>query len=165
MEAMMIMSSAFSALGAIQQANAQAAQYRAKAQADQYNATVARNNADVVNQETNAQEEQQRRKMAMLQGQAYAGAAQSGAGLDESSNKDVLAQNDLMGELDALTIRYSGENKAKGLVAQAQMDDYSAKQNLQNADNAETAGILNAGANLLSGATKYQYYKTTGKIA
>lgn len=158
----MAVSSAVSAIGAINQANAQAASYRSQAQAQEYNATIERQNAQVANDQANAQEEQQRRKFSMMQGQALAGAAQSGAGMD-GSNKDVLAQNDLMNELDALTIRYEGQQKSRGLEAQAQLDQYGATVSRQNADNAQTAGFFNAGASLLSGAANgYAAFKGIG---
>jgi hypothetical protein len=149
--------SAVSAIGAIQQGQAQAASYQAQAQAMDYNATVAKNNATAANQQASVQEEQQRRKFAMLQGQAAAGAAQSGAGLD-GSNRDILLQNALMNEMDALTIRYEGQTRAKNFEAQSQLDKYQAVAASRNADTARQAGFVNAGANLLSGATNYAMY-------
>lgn len=149
-----IASAAMSAVGAISQGEAQAAQAKSQAQAQEYNAQVARNNATMANDQANAQEEQQRRHFAMVQGQARAAAAQSGAGFD-GSNNDILNQNSLMNELDALTIRYDGQNKANGLIAQAQQDEYQAKASRMNAGSAITGGYLNAGASILSGATNY----------
>jgi hypothetical protein len=163
MEVMMIASAAMGAVGAMQQADAQAANYRAQAQANEYNATVNRNNAQVASDQANAQEEAQRRHFAVLQGQAAAGIAQSGTGFD-GSNLDVLKQNAIANELDSLTIRYEGDNKSKGLQSQAQLDTFNAGVNKMNASNAQTAGYLNAGSALLSGATKYSYYNTTGKM-
>lgn len=158
---LMAASTAMSAVGAMQQADAQAANYTAQAQANDYNATVNRNNAKVASEQANAQEEAQRRHFAALQGQAYAGVAQSGTGFD-GSNADILKQNAISNELDSLTIRYEGENKAKGLMAQAGLDTYNAGVNRMNASNATTAGYLNAGSALLSGATKYSYYNKGG---
>ena len=156
-----IASSAMSAMGAMQQADAQAASYRAKAQQDEYNATVERNNAKVAADQANAKEEAQRRHFAALQGQAVAGIAQSGTGFD-GSNLDLLKQNSINNELDALTIRYEGQNQVRGLEAQSQQSTYSAAVNRMNASNAQEAGIYNAGASLLSGAAKYNYYSRTG---
>ena len=159
----MVASTVMSAVGAMQQADAQSANYQAQAQANEYNATVNRNNAKVASEQANAQEEAQRRHFAALQGQTYAGIAQSGTGFD-GSNADVLKQNAISNELDALTIRYEGDNKAKGLMAQSQLDTYNAGVNRMNAANAQTAGYLNAGSALLSGATKFSYYKGTGTL-
>lgn len=156
-----LVSAAVTAVGAIQQGEAQAQSQRAQAQANEYNATVARNNATIASDQANAKEEAQRRHFAALQGQAVAGVAQSGTGFD-GSNMDVLKQNAINNELDALTIRYEGQNQAKGLIAQSQLDTYNAGVNRMNADNAQTSGYLNAGANILSGAAKYSYYKNGG---
>lgn len=161
MEILMIASTAVSALGAIRQGQAQQAAYKAQAQAQEYNAKVAENNARAALDQANAQEEQQRRKFRMLQGEAIAGAAQSGAGLS-GSNKDVIEQNALFNELDALTIRYQGQNQAQGLQAQANLDRYNARAARQAGSEAMTAGYVSAGANILSGASKYNYYKGGG---
>lgn len=161
---MMAVSAAISAMGAIKSAQAQSASYQAQANANEYNATVEKNNAQVALDQANAQEEAQRRHFAALQGQAYAGVAQSGAGF-EGSNADILKQNAVNNELDALTIRYEGQNKSTGLLAQSELDKYSATTNRMNASNAMTAGYLNAGSSLLSAATKYKYYDMTGKLS
>lgn len=151
---MAIASTAMSAFGAIQQGNAQAATYRAQAQAQEYNATIEKNNAQMAASQANAQEEQQRRKFAMMQGEAIAGAAQSGAGLS-GSNKDVIEQNALMNELDALTIRYQGQKDYQGFMAQSELDKYGAKMSRFNASTAERAGYMKAGSSILSGISSY----------
>lgn len=159
--AISLVSTAVSAFGAMQQADAQSASLRAQAQQQEYNATVARNNAKVAADQANAKEEAQRRHFNALQGQAIAGVAQSGTGFD-GSNLDLLKQNAINNELDALTIRYEGQNQARGLEAQAAQDMYGASVSRMNASNAMTAGYFNAGANLLSGAAKYGYYSRVG---
>lgn len=159
----MVASTAVSALGAMKQGEAQAASYRAQAQAQEYNAQVAHNNAQTAQSQANSQEEQQRRHFRMMQGEATAAAAQSGAGLNASdSNTKVLEQNALMNELDALNIRYEGQKQATGLYAQEEQDKYGAKVSRMNASNAESAGMLNAGASILSGATNYMYANKIG---
>jgi uncharacterized protein involved in type VI secretion and phage assembly len=163
MEALMIASTVMSVAGAMEQADAQAENARAQAAALDYQATIDRNNAKAASEAANAREEQQRRQFRSMEGQARAGIAQSGTGF-EGSNADILKQNEVLGELDALTIRYEGDNKAKGLIAQSQLNTYNAGVSRMNASNYERAGMMNAGANLLSGATKYSYYKGTGKM-
>lgn len=163
MEALIIASTAMAAVGAIKQGQAQEASYKAQANAQEYNAQVARNNAQVASEQANAQEEQQRRKFGALQGQAVAGIAQSGTGFD-GSNADILKQNAINNELDALTIRYEGQQKSSGLMAQAALDQYGAGVSRMNGKNAMTAAYLNAGSQLLSGATKYNYYSKSGKL-
>ena len=153
-----------SAVGALAQGSQQAAAAKAQAQAQaqtaEYNATVARNNARIASDQANAKEEAQRRHFAQLQGQAVAGVAQSGTGF-EGSSYDLLEQNAVNSELDALTIRYQGQNQANGLIAQAQLDENNAKtaraMGAVNASNAMTGGFFNAGAALFNGASKYKY--------
>lgn len=163
MQALMIAGMAMSAVGAIQQGQAASAQAQAAANAQRYNAQVAEQNAQVARAEANAAEEKQRRDFAQVQGQALAGVAESGTGFS-GTNLDVLKQNVVNNELDALTIRYQGDQKSRGLQAQAQLDRYGAKVNDMNASNAVTGSYLNAGAGLLSGASKYYYYKSTGTL-
>lgn len=193
MSALLIAGTAVSAGGAIESGKAksraslaqgQAAQYQAEldAQSLEYNAKVAENNAIIadynsqiaLNQATE-KEQAQRRSMAFMRGQARAAAAQSGAGTD-GSNADVMRQNDILAELDALNIRYGGQmadlgfrTTAGNLRSQADMNRYMAgrareggKYNMRissmNADSEMTAGYLNAASSLLSGGTKYYGY-------
>jgi hypothetical protein len=107
----------------------------------------------------------------MLQGQTYAGLAQSGTDLGSGSNLDVIKQNELNSELDALNIRYEGgqkaasyTNTATNLLEQADLNRMSASQAQNNASSAMIGGFFNAGSNLLSGYTKYAYYSGTGKL-
>ena len=153
MEAMVATGSALAATGALLQGNAQSASYKAAAQANDYNATVARQNAVVAMDQANQREELQRRKFGELQGQAVAAAAQSGAGMD-GSNADVLRQNAINAEMDALTIRYEGQMQARGLQAQADLQQFEGRVNRMNARTARLAGYANAGAALLTGGSK-----------
>lgn len=171
-------SAGIGAVGAIQQGNAQSAQYEAQAQAyksqaqaQEYNAAVQRNNAKAAGEQANAAEEAQRRKFAQLQGQAMAAVGQSGTGFD-GSNLDVLRQNSVNNELDALNIRYQGQMQAQGLMAQSDLDRMQAQQSLFNAatarssaSSASTAGWIGAGSNLLSGVSNYAYYKNLGTFS
>lgn len=160
MELMMI-SSAVSAVGAIGQGEQQAAQQRAAAQQAEYNATVARNNATLANQQASEQQQAQLRKFGQVQGSARAGIAQSGIGFAGTAD-DLLTQNQTNNQLDLMTIAFQGENQSRGLMAQADQYKYQAKVNRMNADNAETGGMLSAGASLLSGYGKYQYFGGSG---
>jgi hypothetical protein len=155
---LMIASTAMSAMGALQQGKAQAASYSAQAGANEYNAVVAQNNAKIAADQANAQEEQQRRRFRDLQGKALAGVAQSGAGFS-GSNADVLRDNEVNNELDALTIRYEGINKVKSLESQAQIEKYNAAVNRSNAKTATQASKINAGAAILGGATSFAMYR------
>lgn len=153
----MATSGAVSAAGALASSNAQRASLDAQARQQEFNATMARNNAQAANEQANVAEEQQRRKFGQIQGQAVAGIAQSGTGFD-GSNLDILRQNAVANELDALTIRYQGQNQSKGLMAQADQDVFGANVSRMNASSARTAGYLNAGTSLLSAAGQYKGY-------
>lgn len=152
-----VASGAMSAVGAIQQGEAQSNAQKAQADVNRYNAIVARNNAESANQQASAKEDLQRRHFAQVQGEAKAAIAQSNTGF-LGTNDDLLRQNAINAELDALNIRYEGQQRASGLMAQSQIDDFNASQNRINASNASTAGYMGAGANLLSTAGTVAYY-------
>jgi hypothetical protein len=149
---------AVSTYGAIKQGQAANAQAKAQADAQEYNAQVQRNNADTALAQANSAEERQRREFGQLQGQAIAGIAQSGTGFG-GSNADVLKQNAINNELDALTIRYGGQTQSQGLMAQSELDRFNANASRQAGKDAMTAGYINAGASLLNGASNYSGMK------
>lgn len=161
--------SLFSAFSQMQSMQTQAAMARYQAQVSERQATVAKYNAMSSEQQAAAREEQQRRHFAMLQGQAVAGLAQSGTDVSTGSNADVLKQNDVNSELDALNIRYQGKmqsdsfkNTEANLLAQANLDRMSASMYSGNAGSALIGGFFNAGTNLLTGMQKNAYYRQTG---
>lgn len=123
--ALMVASTAVSTIGAISQANA-------AAQAAEYNAAVAR-------QEAAAEEARRRREAERQMGQIRAGRAKSGVTV-EGSPLIVLADSAMEAEIDALNARWTGETSAKLYKMEAR--------------SARRAGIYNAGASLLSGASK-----------
>ena len=147
------------AFGSIQQGYAQANQANAAADVASFNAANTRAAITSSNAETNAAEEKQNRDFGQLQGTAFAATAQSGTGFD-GSNALVLKQNAINNELDALTIRYQGQQKAQGLLAQAESYDSQAAADRANAKGAKIGGFLGAGANLLSGYAQYANYKS-----
>jgi len=152
----------FKAQGSIYEGQAAQGTYLSKAQADEFNATVADNNAQVANEQSNAQQEAALRKFHATQGAAYAAVAQSGAGFD-GSNADILQQNEVNSMLDQLAIRYEGARKATGLRDQAAQLRYSAKVNRKNADMALEAGKMGAVAALFdSGSQMYKMSQTGG---
>lgn len=169
-------STAVGTYSAIQQADAQAESQRNQAAAmdyqskiDERNALVAEQNAQSVREQANAKEEAQRRRFGALQGEAMAGIAQSGTGFD-GSNLAIIEQNAINNELDALTIRYEGEQTAKGLAVtgenyrmQSQLDKMNASQLRANASATTTGGYLTAGSMLLSAPSKYYTNKQAFK--
>lgn len=156
-----VASTAMSVLGAIQQGNAQEAQYKAQAQAQEYNAKVSQNNAIAANQQAAAREDAQRRERRMRLGEARASIAQSGL-TDTGSVLDMFDQSAIDSELDVLNTRYEGQMQARGFNEQAVLDKYGASVSKANAKAAGTAKWINAGSALLGGVSSgYSNYKTS----
>lgn len=144
MEALLIAGTAMQAIGAIQQGNA------AKSAAD-YNAAIAEQNATVERQQAGAREDAKRREVRQILGQQRAAFAQSGGGMGGSA-ADVMHQSSVNGELDALTLRYEGDLRARGLEAGATQERFAGKQ-------AQTQGYMQAVGTILGGASRYGEYK------
>lgn len=143
MEALIIAGTAMQALGAIQQGNAE------KAAAD-YNADMLRRSADIERQQAVAREEAKRRETAGILGRQRAFFAQSGGGMGGSA-ADVMQESAINAELDALTLRYEGDLRARGFESEAAMEKFKGKQ-------AKRAGYMNAVGSILSGAAAYGKY-------
>lgn len=155
--AMLAASAAVSAVGAIQQGMAAQAQAKAAQGAAEYNATIKRQQAASELQQANAREEQQRRGTRQVLGQQRAALAQAGIGMGGSA-LDIEEQSADRAELDALTMRYEGDLRAKGLLAAAEGAEYEGRAAIAAGQNAMTASYLSAGASLLSAAGSYKYY-------
>lgn len=153
-----VASTAVSAVGAIQQGAAAAAQGKAQQQAQQYNAVVKEQNARLARQQAGAREEQQRRGARQVLGQQRAALAQAGIGSGGSA-LDIEEQSAERAELDALTIAYGGELQAKGLLASAQQDLYMGEVAAARGQNAQSASYISAGASILSGAASVGAYR------
>lgn len=138
-----------SAVGTIAGGYAQSNQLKAQAQADRYNALVSRQKSEATLSAANQQEEQQRRSARLAAGERRAAIAQSGAGLGGSS-ADIDRQSEVMAELDALNIRYSGQLQSTGLMNQANLDEASARANKKAARSAVTSGYIGAATGMLS---------------
>jgi hypothetical protein len=158
MIAMTVASTAMSVAGNIQQGQAQAAQAK-------YNAAVARNNQVIAQQNAQdaldrgaAEEQQQRKKTQFLIGQQRSSLAAQGADLSSGSALDLVGDIAATGELDALTIRHNAALEARQYQVQGM--DFQAESQLRRmeARNAKTASYFDAGASLLSGASKIAGY-------
>lgn len=146
-------STAFSVIGAISDANSRSDSYESQAAWNQYNATIDRQNADTALQQSASEQARQNRRARQVMGEQRAATAQSGTGFG-GSNADLLDQSATLAELDMLNIAYEGQMRARGSEIQAQGEDYSAGVNRGNARNARRAGIFNAGRGLLTGTSR-----------
>lgn len=177
MEAIQIASTVFSALGALQQANsrageynAQAASYDAQRQANERNAAVLAQNAQIERQQSNEREEAQRREARMILGQQRASLAQAGTGFGGTA-ADVMSQSAANAELDALTLRYEGDMRARGLLAQADEERYqgsiagvNASTARSSASNARSQGYVGAIGSILGGVGSYMGYRENKRL-
>ncbi len=135
-----LISAAVGALGAIQEA-------RASSAASEFNAKIADNNAIVSEQNAAAEEKRQRRMAGRQAANSRVAIAASGVRL-EGSPLDVLEDQALEAELDALNLRYGGQLQASNYRSQAQLERSAARS-------ARTQGFLSAGTSLLDGAGKF----------
>lgn len=135
-----LISAAIGAFGAIQEA-------RASSAASEFNAKIADNNAIIAEQNAVADENKQRRSAGRQAASSRAAIGAAGVTL-EGSPLDVLEDQALEAELDALNIRYGGRLQATNYRSQAQLDRSAAR-------NAKTQGFLSAGSTLLQGVGKF----------
>lgn len=151
--AMMAMA-AVQAIGAISGGAQKSGQYKAAAQANEYNAAVLRQRSETALSVSNQRESQQRRTSAIAMGKMRAGIAQSGLGMG-GTNADLERQSSVLAELDALNIRYEGENESRGLLASANLEDMYAGANRSNARSARLSGFMSATGAALGGYGNY----------
>lgn len=115
---------------------------QAKHSADQ-NAALLAQQGRVAELQAFRDEEAQRRAARQVLGTQAAAFAEAGGGLGGTAAK-VMEQSSVAAELDALNIRYAGILKGKGLLA-------TGANQRELGGNAMTAGMFQAGANLLRG--------------
>lgn len=128
------------AVSAIQQGKA------AKSAAN-FNAAIADQNAQISRADAAAQAQQIDRENYMRLGAIRAAQGKSGGAAGEGSVLDVLGDAAAQGELDKQYAIYQGEQRARGYTNTASLDRYSGR-------NAQTAGYMKAGTELLGGGAK-----------
>jgi hypothetical protein len=142
----MMASAVVGAVGAIQQGKA------AKAAAD-FNATINMQNAEIARADAAMQAQQIGRENYLRLGAVRAAQGKSGGAAGEGSVLDVLGDVAAQGELEKQYALYQGEQRARGFQNTATLDTFSGQQ-------AQKAGYLKAGTELLSGGAKaYGAYK------
>ena len=156
--AIMVASAAMSAYGAMSASKAQAASYKSQQQAANYNATVNQQNAMAAEAAGSANELAERRLNDQRMGVLRARAAESGGGFT-GTNVGALDQAAANMELDALNTRYRGTMQARGMLAQANLNEFQANVAGQNAGYATESGYFNAASGILSSAANYYNYR------
>lgn len=146
----MLASAAVAAISAVQQGKA------AKA-ADEFNANVSLQNATISRADAAAAATQVDRENYMRLGAIRAAQGKSGGASGQGSVLDVLADNAMQGELERQNVIYQGEQRARGYANTAALDVTAGK-------NAQTAGYMKAGSELLSGGAKaYTAYNSLSR--
>lgn len=139
----LLAASAASALGAIGQANSQAAMLQSQSAAAQYNARVAEQQAKQAVDVSVVQQLAQRRQARQVLGVQRAAIAQSGVG-SGGSNRDVLERSETLAELDALNLAYEGTVKSRGYLAQRDIDEFQSRVYQGQVGPTRRAGYLSA---------------------
>ena len=145
------LSTAFNALGAIGESRAMSAHYESSAEAAKHNANVQNMNAQRENQEGAARELAQRRAAAQRTGSLAASLSQSG--LYGGTSVGVLDQSLMNAELDALNTRYNASSRANAYRQDAINSLYEGKNYemyAKGARNSAWGGLLSS---VLGGAT------------
>ena len=132
-------------------------QANSEKQAADANAKMAKVAAVVENQQAGQQEESQRRRARQILGMQRAALGQSGIGLDGSA-RDIMDESAATAEYDALTIRYEGALRSRGLNFEASQEKFEGR-------NAMRQGYLKAGGSLLSGYGSYLGNKSSSGTA
>jgi hypothetical protein len=136
---MFMAAAAVSAVGAIQQGQANKA-------AASYNAQLAERDATISRQQASMDAETQRRDSQQTLGAMRAAYGASGVTM-EGSPLDVLEASAEAAERDRQTLLYKGELRAMGYESDAAGQRYRGKQ-------AETASYYSAGSSILMGAAR-----------
>jgi len=142
-----------SAIGAVQQGNQLARQYREQAAVADYNAAVAERDARQAMITASARQEQFRQQARRELGRQRAAQAESGLAA-AGSVLGVLDQSAVDAEMDALLIGHEGELQARALRERGALDSFEAGIHRRSARDARAAGFVAAGTRLLSGVAE-----------
>lgn len=109
-----------------------------------YNAAVARNNAQMAQQQAKYEADRIAKRNKLIAGKQRAAYAKSGVDLSNTVD-DVMMDSSIEGELDRLAALYSGNVTATGLEARARLATAEGK-------NAQQGGYQRAAGSILGGA-------------
>lgn len=152
--ASLVAGTALKAAGAAADARARSDSLNADATAHDYNADRLREQAEIVQQQAGVREDAVSRKGRAVMGMQRATLA--GSGLDSSTGSLALVQEQSADNagLDALMIRYQGNLEARGINAQATLEQYQGRVSRANAQAARRGGYIGVATSLLQGASK-----------
>lgn len=148
----MVVGSVLGAAGQVASAEASANDQEAAAQQSDFAAEVQEENAVI--QTAQAEEEAKRIRSDKQRRIGTARARYGASGVLTSGGSPLAAISDQAeeSELDALTVKYQGQIQARDSKNQAILDRNNASRQRAGASNTRTAGVIGAGATLISGA-------------
>lgn len=150
------------AYSAISQGQQQSAAMQQQAEAEERNQQLLTDQARTARQQAGADEEAQRRQNRQLLATQRAAIGQSGVGFGGTPGL-LMEDTAMQSELDALNIRYGGEQQASNLLNQATDAGTASRVLKSNASQAARSGYLRAGTSLLSsGASMYGANRASG---
>lgn len=151
---LMAVSAAVAAYGAMSASKAQAANFKSQQQAADYNATVNKQNAMSAEAAASANELATRRQNAQRMGALRAQVGESAGGFT-GTNLNALDQAGANMELDALNTRYRGTMEGRGMLSQANLNEFQGVVAGENAGYATQAGYVGAASAALGAASSY----------
>lgn len=149
-----VLGMAFSALGKIQSARQQQAQFKYQAQIARNNQIIANQSADDELARGRVEEQQKRLQASRLKGKQRTTLAANGVVIDEGSALDILEDTAALGEFDTLVIRSNAERRATALRNQAGGFGVQAQMFSTAGSNAMSDGFLGAAGSLVTGASQ-----------
>lgn len=150
-----VLSAGVGAIGAEEQASAQAAAANYNAQVARNNQTVAEQNARYATQAAAVNAQNQDRQTAQTVGREVAGAAASGLDVTTGSPSDVQTGTREIGRLTSLEDIQKGNLQAYGYQTQAMNYGSQATLDTAEAGFAQTAGTIGAFGSILGGASSF----------
>jgi hypothetical protein len=143
-----------SAIGAMKQGQAQADAANYQAQVARNNEIISLQQANLARQDGATKAQQQDLKAAQTLGTQKAVLGASGVDIESGSAREVVASQNELARLDALTVQSNAERKAWGFDVEASNQKAQAGLYRMQAKNAKEAGMLNAFSSLLGGFGK-----------
>jgi hypothetical protein len=147
-----VLSAGLGVVGAIQQSNAQQANYQMQTDANNRNAAIQDQNATAARAAGARDTEKLARDQAIQRGAENALIAETGLGYG-GSNANIQKQNDSFRELDLMNQEHDTELKARGLTLEASNSRQEAKAAEYNKGQAAASGSMSVLSAGISGAS------------
>lgn len=156
--ALMAVQGGMNIMGNLFSGYANAANLERDARAAEFNAGLYIQNAARTRLEAGLNEEASRRASRRVLGEQRAMLIESGGSITGSA-ADVIRQSSIDAELDALSIRYEGDQAARSLEMDAIFARHDAAISRASAKGARRAALIGAGASAIGTASQYSQYK------